>query len=517
MKSADKSMRACDIARALVKYRRVYDRTQHADALLKIAAAQRGIGRLVAAAHTYERYLEHPGADPDKRPEVEKKLAEIDREIGKLRVQAGEPGRVFVDGTEAGEGERVRARVDPGRHVVTLQRDGAIRGAIAVEVPAGEERVVDFGKPSAALPDPSPPETTATGDIAKSADALKKACKLLEAIDEYRAAQARAPDARSARRLGDTLHRAGRPAQAADAYEESARLQGPGKKARALRRLKRLRSQFDRVRVSPALPGARLLVDGRPVTLTKAGTVRVDPGPHAAVLEKDGKAHSAAHFTAVAGGQTEVTLQEIGSAAPPTPTSATPAPSGTGSPGLGASASPGQGGPAASSGGAGEAGSAAESEASAEAPADASVSTGRAPFRAEHEGHAGQLSLLLESNTDLRTGDTGPTAGIAFGISPLVEVSVVALTQRLKGARIAGALLPIPGPALKPYVRVGMPIFSEDGLQAGGHAALGLLWDFTPMTGVSADLGVEHFPSMPAPYYDTYVLVTLGVQVRTPP
>jgi hypothetical protein len=37
------------------------------------------------------------------------------------------------------------------------------------------------------------------------------------------------------------------------------------------------------------------------------------------------------------------------------------------------------------------------------------------------------------------------------------------------------------------------------------------------MTGISADLGVEHFPSMPEPYYATYVLASLGLQVRTPP
>lgn len=134
----------------------------------------------------------------------------------------------------------------------------------------------------------------------------------------------------------------------------------------------------------------------------------------------------------------------------------------------------------------------------------------------EPQGHDGQISAVGLAQVDVRTGDAGPTAGVAMGIGSRVELAVLLLRQRLGSARVACSLLLLPEPALKPFVRAGATFFDQDGTRTGAHAAVGLFWDFLPVLGVSADASLEHFPDMPAPYYKTYVLFSAGVHLRTP-
>ena len=528
LRDGDRSLRACDVARALVKYRALYDRTQHASALLSMGDALRMMGRLVRAAEAYERYLSHTGSDPEKRPEVEKKLGEIDRQVGRLRLQPGARGRIRVDGSDVGEGAEVRVRVDPGPHAVTLEQGDALLAAEAVQVGPGEERVVTFGAAAAPPPPaPPPPDRSATGSVARTADALKKACKLLEAVDAYRSAQETAPKGRVARHLGDTLERAGRPAEAADAYDDSLRLgRDPSGKTQAQARLAALDGQIDRVRFEPVAPGATLRVDGRAVAVRPDGFVRLEPGAHAALLEVDGRVQAAATLNASPGGQTTVTLRPLSPASAPAvpaalvagPAAPVPAPPAVpviagGTPGAAAAAAapalPETAGDDAKAGSAGGSSSDAEPE--------AEESSGRSWSPAdEPQGHDGQISAVGLAEVDVRTGDAGPTAGIAMGIGSRLELAFLLLRQRLGGARIACSLLLLPEPALKPFVRAGATFFDQDGTRTGAHAAAGLFWDFLPVLGVSADASLEHFPNMPAPYHKTYVLLSAGVQLRTP-
>jgi tetratricopeptide (TPR) repeat protein len=506
LRDANRSLHACDIARALVKYRAAFDRTQHAAILLYIADALRLIGKRVEAARTYEKYLAHPGADPAERPGVEKKLVEIDREIGRLRVQPAESGRVRIDGDVAGEGAEVRARVDPGAHAVTLERDDAVRAATVVRVAAGEVRVVTFGKPETpAAPEP-PVERSRTGGLAAAADTLAKACKLLDAIDKYRAAQEVAPKGRVARHLGDALRRAGRPAEAAGAYQDSLLLgKDPSGKVQAERSLHDLDAEVGKVRFASIAPGAKLLVDGRPTTIGPEGFARLDPGSHMAFVELDGTVRAAETFIAPGGAETSVMPQSIEAL----PEAAPEAGSGAVlEPPAAPTATPGAEAPAPAP--------AAATEAAAPHVASQTATHALPPTAEEAAGHDGQMSAVLEGSANVRTGDVGPTIGVAFGVGPSFEFSVLVLDQELTGVRLAGTWLILPEPALKPYVQAGMPIFSQDGVRAGVRGAVGVCWDFTGMTGISADVAVERFPNMPAPYDKTYVLVSAGIAVRSP-
>ena len=78
--------------------------------------------------------------------------------------------------------------------------------------------------------------------------------------------------------------------------------------------------------------------------------------------------------------------------------------------------------------------------------------------------------------------------------------------------------LGLPGRAiLEPLVRrLLLPVVSVIAFFSGVRGAAGLCWDATDVTGLYADVALEHFPDMPSPYYETYVLISAGLAVRSP-
>ena len=125
--------------------------------------------------------------------------------------------------------------------------------------------------------------------------------------------------------------------------------------------------------------------------------------------------------------------------------------------------------------------------------------------------HGGQVGLVLRSETDLRDVSAAPSAGLTFGVGSYVELSALALIQRITGARIAASLLFLPESPFKPFVRLGVPMFLEDGTAIGFHGGGGLLWDYSRNFGIGLDVSAEHFSKFGS---YTAILVGLGAQAR---
>ncbi|MFH0900278.1 MAG: tetratricopeptide repeat protein [Pseudomonadota bacterium] len=133
-----------DYVGALELYRGAYARWPNPKILLNTATVLMLLGRDAEAADTFEQYLRDPLADPKMVPEVRKTLAEREKLIGKLRIEADVPGlAVRVDGKPVGQsGAALVVRVTPGEHTVSAQVAGRPPVLETVTVAAGEARDV---------------------------------------------------------------------------------------------------------------------------------------------------------------------------------------------------------------------------------------------------------------------------------------------------------------------------------------------------------------------------------------
>lgn len=75
-----------DYLGALAVFRTAYTRFPSAKILINIGTTLIKLGRKADAANTYQRYLDAPDADPAKRAEVSKAVAELDLSVGKLEI-----------------------------------------------------------------------------------------------------------------------------------------------------------------------------------------------------------------------------------------------------------------------------------------------------------------------------------------------------------------------------------------------------------------------------------------------
>jgi Flp pilus assembly protein TadD len=138
-------VREGDFGAALLKYRTAFELFPSPKLLINIGTALRHTGRNAEAAATYERYLADPEADPARRAELERILADLDRLVGRLDVEAAEPDvRVSVDGQLVDLSDRhVVVRVDPGPHTVVGEKAGREASVRHLQVEAGDtERVL---------------------------------------------------------------------------------------------------------------------------------------------------------------------------------------------------------------------------------------------------------------------------------------------------------------------------------------------------------------------------------------
>jgi len=130
----------------LEKFRAAYARWANPKILLNIGTTLHQLGRNAEAADTYEKYLNDPGADPKRKPEVEQTLKELEPKVGKLTitVKSGKT-RVIVDGKLVGETETsVTIRVEPGVHAIVGDREGGKAISQTVAVVAGDSKSVEL-------------------------------------------------------------------------------------------------------------------------------------------------------------------------------------------------------------------------------------------------------------------------------------------------------------------------------------------------------------------------------------
>lgn len=310
------------------------------------------------------------------------------------------------------------------------------------------------------------------------------------AVEMFRTAYQRFPNPKILWNLSVVLGRMGRNAEAADVYAElirNPRSEEP-KKVEAEKLLAALDAQVGKVRIEVEPPGGRVVLDGREIGTGTSFTVRVDPGSHTIVAERVGSPPAAATLDVLAGVERAVTLRPGAIVERPAPASEAP---------LGAAIAEPTGEPV---------------PVVPSQPDEPGIRAMVAPAPASLD-HRGQLGLTARSETDARTGETGPSAGLTFGVASWLEVAALALIQETKGVRLAASAFLVQG-AWKPFARLGVPVFFADGARPGVHVAGGLLWDITRRAGLVLDAGIEHLPTVPAPFNKTSIVIGVGLQAR---
>ncbi len=147
-------------ARALQRFEEVYAETRRAAVLVNIATMQARLGRLLAAAETYRRFLATEPA-PELRARVAEALAIVEGRMGRLRVEVAPPPAnvaslsVEIDGRVVAPDASGAVGVDPGPHAVRV-RDGE-RVIARGQVTVGEGESRDVRLPALALAAPSAP------------------------------------------------------------------------------------------------------------------------------------------------------------------------------------------------------------------------------------------------------------------------------------------------------------------------------------------------------------------------
>lgn len=134
-----------DFGNALVKFRAAYELYSSPKLLLNIGTSLRQIGRNAEAAETYETYLGHPDADPEREQELSDLIEELDKLVGRLEIKVEErDAKVSLDGKvlrDLAKGEAIR--VDPGEHTIIAEKKGRPPAVRHVKVRAKQKlRVV---------------------------------------------------------------------------------------------------------------------------------------------------------------------------------------------------------------------------------------------------------------------------------------------------------------------------------------------------------------------------------------
>lgn len=136
---------------ALANYQESYALWPRPRTLLNLGVVLRKLGRVAEAANLYAEYIEHEAADAARVDAAKKSLAELDAEVGILRITTVGEGAVELDGKVLEAAQLARpVRVEAGRH--TLIQDG---NSVEISVSRGQELPVEVGRPA---PPPTPEE-----------------------------------------------------------------------------------------------------------------------------------------------------------------------------------------------------------------------------------------------------------------------------------------------------------------------------------------------------------------------
>ncbi len=111
----------------------------------------------------------------------------------------------------------------------------------------------------------------------------------------------------------------------------------------------------------------------------------------------------------------------------------------------------------------------------------------------------------------------GPGAAMVvsgtFGVTRFLDVNLGGIVGGSPGGYLGATLFLLPG-AFRPLVSAGAPAFSADGVRLGVRGAAGLEWRVADWIGITGEVGVEHYPSVPDDHVKTLFAPSLGVQAR---
>ncbi|HEY5935689.1 MAG TPA: hypothetical protein VIU61_13660 [Kofleriaceae bacterium] len=149
MQSGVKLLEAKDYLGALAVFRDAYARFPSAKILLNIGTTLRLLDRHAEAANAYQRYLDASDASPQKKPEVTKVLAELDKKAGLVEVTVT-PDDAEVRLAATGEADWVaasavkRVRVKPGAIELEARRDQYKPATKTATIAAGASQTIEI-------------------------------------------------------------------------------------------------------------------------------------------------------------------------------------------------------------------------------------------------------------------------------------------------------------------------------------------------------------------------------------
>lgn len=296
------------------------------------------------------------------------------------------------------------------------------------------------------------------------------------ALQRFQYAYERLPSVKILLNIATMLKELGRNAEAANAYQRylSSPTADPNKKANVEQALEALDQKVAKLRIEVDDSQMRVRLDGR----LEGGpeqwlAVRVEPGTHTVLAEKDGAPPVTLLVTVSAGEARTVRLEKPAAqvAPPPSPVTAIPVRVQPASP--------------------------------------------RGPLKSVPPSlsHAGQIGLFARADIEGQGRGAIGAFGLTYGIGNHVEVRAAALMGRDKGVE-PGATVFIFSGNWKPRISLGVPIFVDDGARVGVHPGVGIEWDPLPAFGLFAELGAAFFPRTSPGYEHVVFVPVIGAQAR---
>jgi hypothetical protein len=129
---------------AITAFERSYALRESPVVLHNLAMAYRGVGRLLIAIETFERFFQNPGSriTPERLAELRRELEALKAEVPELNFAVTPANaRVSIDGREV-TSDRDRVRVDPGEHAVEVSLDDYVTQRLTVSAERSAHRSV---------------------------------------------------------------------------------------------------------------------------------------------------------------------------------------------------------------------------------------------------------------------------------------------------------------------------------------------------------------------------------------
>jgi hypothetical protein len=111
----------------------------------------------------------------------------------------------------------------------------------------------------------------------------------------------------------------------------------------------------------------------------------------------------------------------------------------------------------------------------------------------------------------------GPGAAMVvagtYGVTRFLDINLGGIVGGSQGGYLGATVFLLPG-AFRPLLSAGAPAFAADGLRLGVRGAAGLEWRVADWIGITGEVGVEHYPSVPDDHVKTLFAPSVGVQAR---